>query len=200
MEKLLHERLREVEHYGDFHDALKLGTDTSFEEDANRIADEIERSYIQLPCDPEGKPWKIGDEAISGEGETFIVQGVGYTDGLSYLVNVDSGTVYDAEWCKRPQPKILDADGVEIKVGDTVWFLYGDHHKFVVDRIYEDHSLGWIVADGGDKERYFQPTKLAHKEPDSLQKLLTDMEDLQEVDDVVPEWIDRLSALIERSA
>ena len=94
---------------------------------------------------------------------------------------------------------MFDADGVEIKVGDKVWLLDGtsgvvigiDHKvkSVKVDRI----SNPWILAYG-----------VTHKEPDSLEKLHDDMveayNDWQSDPNVLVEFADRLTAIMERDA
>lgn len=113
MKKLLHEILREISSKNAIV-GLSIGDGIIplRPSDAHCLADEIERYYIPRHRDNEGNPWLIGDTAIDVEGEEFIVQGYGYSLSYPYLVNVDSGTVYDAEWCKRPQPE-LEPDSLE---------------------------------------------------------------------------------------
>ena len=48
-----------------------------------------------------------------------------------------SGRLYGkyGERVKRPAPEVLDADGVPIKVGDTVYFVDGDARALTVECI-----------------------------------------------------------------
>ena len=88
---------------------------------------------------PEGMEWprfedgglvRIGDE-LEFEGKTMLVcDATLYADGWELWC--DRGDMnsrlywsYGAR-VKRPAPKALDADGVPIKVGDTVYFVDGD--------------------------------------------------------------------------
>ena len=85
------------------------------------------------------------------------------------------------ERVKRPVPKVLDADGVSIKVGDTVWAAYGERRKHVVKAVCSDGSLhpnlltvdGCMVdyEDGG----WDLAKRVTHKPPDSWEKLEEDV-------------------------
>ena len=83
-----------------------------------------------------------------------------------------SGRLYGkyGERVKRPAPEVLDADGVPIKVGDTVYFVDGDARALTVecidanggepavDLVYAGQILRWHSAN---------PEKLTHERPDS---------------------------------
>lgn len=169
MKKLLHERLRD-------HTNKLVGIDEVFEaEDCNnffvminKFADEIERYYIPLPCDPDGEPWKIGDEF-----ETLDVhprcEGYLLFEGEWYLRSQHSQE-FKASRCKRPSPKVLDADGVEIKVGDTVWNLDDPKRSATVAQITKgiaDHDVTFVycVDDCGCAVFNKIPIRITHKEP-----------------------------------
>ena len=108
----------------------------------DRIADlECERDELRTQVDamrprlmPEGMEWlvdawprfeddapvRFGDEWCLVTGGTAIVGSVTLRDD-SFALNA---SWYDmGERVKRPAPKVLDADGAEIRVGDTVWFI-----------------------------------------------------------------------------
>lgn len=216
MEKLLHERLKELPE-GSFYDELgeTLGLRRSDEELLGdywdriipAIADEIERCYIPLPCDPEGKPWMIGDPVnpLNAKIDSHVT---GYIyDGEDWYLQYKYGGRDDecdelAKNCKRPQPKVLDVDGMETKEGDTVWDIKHPTHKkhTVIEVIPED---GCVICE--DKLTYTAEL-LTHKEPDSLEKLQRDIANhwsasISAADRMAfHEWADRLSALIERGA
>lgn len=143
------------------------------------IADRIdaERALpegMEWPRFEDGEPVKVGDE-VEYKGETMRV----------YLATLDADGW--ALWClregidgrlsgsfgervKRPAPKVLDADGAPIKVGDTVYFVDGDARPLTVERIdanggepavdlvYAGQILRWHSAN---------PEKLTHERPDS---------------------------------
>ena len=58
------------------------------------------------------------------------------------LAGIDGGLRGSCgERVKRPAPEVLDADGVPIEVGDTVWAVYGERRKHVVKAVCSDGSL-----------------------------------------------------------
>lgn len=191
MKKLLHERLRDKELFLDY------------PEIANFIADEIEHYYMSLPCDSDGKPWKIGDAGRLKDEIKVIIRG--YYGGTTLVLENENGVMYtcDVDELKRPQPKVLDADGVEIKVGDTVWHI-PTGKKYTAESIYTAYDGDILVkcTAGG-----LNVKNLTHKEPDSLEKLRDDMlnywnecenEEDNRKEWASSEWADRLTALIER--
>lgn len=145
------------------------------------IADRIdaERALpegVEWPRFEDGEPVKVGDE-VEYKGETMRV----------YLATIDADGW--ALWCsregidgrlsgsygervKRPAPKVLDADGVPIKVGDTVWATYNGC-KHIVMAVCSDGSLHpEMVTDDGCMVEYEEglwdfAKKVTHEQPDS---------------------------------
>ena len=129
---------------------------------------------VEWPRFEDGELVKVGDEVEYG-GEAMRVRSVTfYADGWSLRCErrgVD-GVLYGkyGERVKRPAPKVLDADGVPIKVGDTVYCDDKDDgaltvecidvsgEKPVVDLVYSDERGTWHLVD---------PEKLTHERPDS---------------------------------
>lgn len=166
--KLLLERLRDGE------------LDYCIGEKAGEVlADEIEHYYIPRPRFEDGEPVQFGDEFIIDrymtEPETLKRISI-YNEELLKEWNQYHGLdrVYELNFCrpncedgkepiiKRPQPKVLDADGIEIKVGDTVWRTSGNY-PWRVDEITTDGRVGILDDDGlGD---YADPKNLTHNEP-----------------------------------
>lgn len=144
---------------------------------------------------PEGVEWprfedgglvRIGDE-LEFEGKTMLVCDVTfYADGWALWCDREdmSGMLHGSygESVKRPAPKVLDADGVSIKVGDTVWAAYGERRKHVVKAVCSDGSLhpnllvddGCMVAyeDGG----WDFAVRVSHEPPDSWVKWGDDLD------------------------
>lgn len=121
----------------------------------------------------DGEPLRIWDEFADGLKRTRTctsVELLGYEEGArdalvhwdgddpdnALLVCMDSG-----DRVKRPAPKVLDADGVEIRVGDTVYDMVGDRHEVkgfgkqgdVLLEFHNDESLGW------------RPSNFTHRAP-----------------------------------
>lgn len=132
---------------------------------------------------PEGMEWPrfedgglvgIGDE-LEFEGKTMLVcDATLYADGWALWCDREdmSGRLHGkyGERVKRPAPKVLDADGAPIKVGDTVYFVDGDARPLTVERI--DANGGEPAVDlvhAGQILRWHSvnPEKLTHERPDS---------------------------------
>ena len=151
------------------------------------LRDENERlrGMVREPQLPEGVKWPhfedgglvgFGDE-VEHEGETWKVTGVGFESpgfdiGLRCGLNIGAMSGSYGERVKRPAPKVLDADGVPIKVGDTVWTTYnGCEH--VVKAVCSDGSLrpNLLMKDGCMVEHEEGGWDLAknvtHEQPDS---------------------------------
>lgn len=141
------------------------------------IADRIdaERALpegIEWPRFEDGELVRIGDE-VEFEGETWKVRCT-ILSGECWALNVERG--YDlvtgrcdyGERVKRPTPKVLDADGTPIEVGDTVWYIgpdkTADPRKMrTVDGFTSETGKLRVLC--GIYE--IDPDMLTHKEPDS---------------------------------
>ena len=126
---------------------------------------------------PEGMEWprfedgelvRIGDE-LEFEGKTMLVcDATFYADGWALWCDREdmSGRLGGSygERVKRPAPKVLDADGVPIKVGDTV-YCNGEDKPLMVSHIVDSTKVTLIA----DRVSYFRanPSRLSHERPDS---------------------------------
>lgn len=142
------------------------------------IADRIDAERA-LPADVEwprfedGEPVRIGDE-LEFEGKTMLVcDATFYADGWALWFDREdtSGRLHGSygERVKRPAPKVLDADGVPIKVGDVVYFVGGAGVRYAVKDIgFEPGGAFVDIID--EKVRgslMVNPEKLTHERPDS---------------------------------
>lgn len=187
MKKLLHERLRDVQASTGFLlcDLLTETLGIPREKTdicsnrvpaiAGTIADEIEKYYNPNPRDPEGNPVHKDMEVEGG-----VVKHWNVSEDGSWTIFDDD---YEEIQCgdkdepiRLPEPKILDSDGVEIKVGDTVWCVYHTE-RFVVEDIHEASGVMFVNVRGdGEHRTCFKPHELTHREPDSLEKLRDDID------------------------
>ena len=71
---------------------------------------------------------------------------------------------YRRERVERPAPKVLDADGVEIRVGDEVWTTR-DLDKFTVTNPNNGEFLSVSCKDEGGDDYCCYPTDLTHRAP-----------------------------------
>lgn len=202
MKKLLHERLRE---YGS--NCRADYTDWLSQRHANELADEIEKYYIPRPRFEDGEPVQFGDyvDGCNGPVDSFLIyedgSGTVYgEDDLPYKVDDGAAAGID-EPHKRPKPKILDADGVEIKVGDAVWHVSEPGEVGEVETLIPASANVCVLWSTG-AESYTPGVDLTHLEPDSLEKLRDDVLDTCEpITSVIKqEWADRLTAIMERDA
>ena len=102
-------------------------------------------------------------------------------------------------------PKVLDADGVPYKIDDEVWNIEtGEAYRVIgLPRSDAYQSIEVENIESGFKTGY-DPNRLTHREPDSLEKLRDDldsfMRDCSINADKVDEFTGRLTALMERGA
>lgn len=151
------------------------------------IADRIdaERALpegVEWPRFEDGEMVKFGDE-VEFEGEAAKVLDVAFSVvrfSLGVGTATTSGRVYGflGEPAKRPTPKVLDADGVPIEVGDTV-YCDDDPEPLQVDLIYAG-STGYCTVRLKDSAGIYTSAdapRLSHKKPeppDSWEKLEKD--------------------------
>lgn len=86
-----------------------------------------------------------------------------FDDGAFPLVVFDPPYMKD-EFVKRPAPKVLDADGVEIKVGDTVYPTYGIYQGILSNVLDADDEAAILIDVGNSFEKYAR-TALTHELP-----------------------------------
>ena len=149
------------------------------------IADRIdaERALpegIEWPRFEDGELVRIGDE-LEFEGKTMLVcDATFYADGWALWCDREdmNGRLYGkyGERVKRPTPKALDADGVPIEVGDTVYFVGGSGARYAVKDIgFEpDGAFVDIIDEEGRYSTMANPERLTHERPDSWEQLEED--------------------------
>lgn len=143
------------------------------------LADEIEKYYIPRPRFKDGEPVQFGDvfRTELGNVECVAIEYNEYNAWAKDGTDDDWNSSISADKLAKIHrlPKLLDADGVEIKVGDTVWDLDSGEKLTVVEFANREHGLIQCShADDGDCDD-FDAYRLTHREPDSLKKLRDDM-------------------------
>lgn len=128
---------------------------------------------------PEGVIWprfedselvKFGDEYVAYTGEVRTVEGVSFRSGETFV----NGISRDKPM-KRPEPEVLDADGVPIKVGDTVY--HEDEGECVVERIYRqngDTLLDLNICGSILNMANVKPAEVTHRKPDTQEAINQD--------------------------
>lgn len=145
---------------------------------------EKERHILDMwPRFEDGELVMPGDKvhyASAYNDETEIeVESITAMDGYFVLCDDEcrSNQYEQGQRVKRPVQSVLDADGVEIKVGDTVWFTTTGRGGFRVDRIERRINGFWALeqfCDGTVSNS--GPVKvLTHTRPDSWELLEEDV-------------------------
>lgn len=137
---------------------------------------------VSWPRYEDGEHVRLGDcyEKSNGNpGTVTAMQLRLYGDVPTWVIGKGDGKVCvkSGERVKRPAPKVLDADGVEIRVGDTVWDVFGNR-RFEVLAIEDGERDGYIVKTVGidrmSLEGLSKPSDLTHKRPDSWERIEED--------------------------
>lgn len=146
---------------------------------------EIEQRILDMwPKFEDGCYVQLGDKVVANSGENkgreFIVRNVYFENGHGKLrSSVSDGCYWNWKaadpYVKRPAPKVLDADGVEIKVGDTVWHHSGFAHG-VVTSIDASSLISTVRYSNGYAEFRDAAKDLTHVQPDSWERLERDAE------------------------
>ena len=166
-----------------------------FDEDmADR--DEVGRRLLARLM-PEGYEWPMVDGKPVVIGERMRSCGiddckvVGIDPGNSRLIlasdNIEEGkaTYFTdfAEYCHRPAPKVLDADGAEIRVKETVFDKNTGEELIVTGfedgRVWCEHRM--TDADALPVRGMWSPDQLTHERPDSWERLEEDAANLDEM-------------------
>lgn len=181
------------------------------------IADRIDSERVLLdsidwPRFEDGEVVKVGDEVEYG-GEAMRVRSVTFVaNGWSLRCErrgVD-GVLYGlfGERVKRPAPKVLDADGAPIEVGDTVYLRSNGREGKVVG-FYEDKGETWVGKTwvsvsyelGSDRMTVNTEGKaLTHERPDSWERIEEDAKlaprDYLEKRGMNPEKTERIASMM----
>lgn len=154
---------------------------------------EKERRILDMwPRFEDGELVMPGDKvhyASAHNDETEIeVESITAMDGYFVLCDDEcrSNQYEQGQRVKRPAPKVLDADGVEIKVGDTVYGIGRTEHRFeVIDPHHIDPEVGEAFSvrcyDRDEHEEcHCKPKLLTHTPPDSWERLEEDVESIRQ--------------------
>ena len=150
-----------------------------------QVPSERERHILDIwPRFEDGEPVMQGDKYEDNEGhECFASEVYLDIDGLSLVDSEGFPNLYrKGKSVKRPAPKVLDADGVEIKVGDTVYGVGRSQHSFdVIDPHHIDPEVGEAFSvrcyDRDEHEEcHCKPKLLTHTRPDSWERFVEDLQ------------------------
>lgn len=155
---------------------------------------ERERQILNMwPRFEDGELVMPGDKvhyASAYNDETEIeVESITAMDGHFVLCDDEcrSNQYEQGQRVKRPVQSVLDADGVEIKAGDTVYGIGRTKHRFeVIDPHHIDPEVGEAFSvrcyDRDELEEcHCKPKLLAHTRQDSWERLEEDAADLDDM-------------------
>lgn len=139
---------------------------------------EREREILDMwPKFEDGEPVMIGDESTNNKNQRFTVKRIEFRHGKWMLNDSVTDGHYlngkSGKRVKRPATKVLDADGVEIKVGDTVWHHSGLAHG-VVTSIDAGSLMGTVRYVNGGVGFRDAAKDLTHTRPDSWERMEED--------------------------
>lgn len=139
-----------------------------------RVLSEKERRILDMwPRYEDGELVMVGDRVghpVEKVGSITILE-----SAFVLCDDAASSVQHERGQCvKRPAPKALDADGVEIKVGDTVWHHSGFAHG-VVTSIDAGSLMGTVRYVNGGVEFRDAAKDLTHACPDSWERLEEDI-------------------------
>ena len=147
--------------------ALVIDVDTGWSDAMAELDRRLMPEGYEWPRFEDGDPVRIGDVVSDVE-----VRSVVFRDGgilLSDCTSVPGWGTWRSykEPIKRPTPKVLDADGVEIRVGDRVWSTHLDEpHEWIVIDPHEDRDDSQtVLVSIGDRTGHARPEDLTHRAP-----------------------------------
>lgn len=154
-------------------------------EDTNRMlreSDQLgerERQIIGMwPKFEDGEPVWFGDVVELTTCGAIPAEAIEFTAGKVQVKDAEDGdwntSMRAVQPLKRPAPEVLDADGVEIKVGDTVWTL--DGLEGVVTKVEDGAACIAYESDYAQRE---EADNLTHTRPDSWERLEEDAEKIR---------------------
>lgn len=121
----------------------------------------------------------FGDGVKTHNGIAITVEAIEFSLGKVCVKDGEDGdwdtSMYAMHPLKRPAPEVLDADGVEIKVGDTVWDDDGVEMT-VMSLVGELPGHVTTHSKNPPATYSINPKRLTHTHPDSWERLEEDAE------------------------
>lgn len=140
---------------------------------------DMERRILDMWPKFEDGAYVMYEDEFEFDGDAKTAYGFNFGVGGRVSICSDKGShvrLPNGEHVKRPAPKVLDADGVEIKVGDTVWHEDGtmlrvdgfggiEDGETIVNVHVIRGAVPWIAV---------RSLSLTHVQPDSWERLEND--------------------------
>lgn len=147
-------------------------------ERAHAVSKALSGAEPQLPAGviwprfEDGELVNFGDEFLNNRDNTATVTRIALSE-KHFTINKGQGRICKTygNRIKRPEPEVLDADGVPIKVGDMVY--HGHHVPLEVTKVCADGV--WLNLINGKAEVRVDPHTLTHRKPDTLESIFSEM-------------------------
>ena len=171
---------------------------------ADRIdADRALPEGMEWPRFEDGELVKVGDTV--GSDEPFTAEEIAFEPDR-WLIKASSRSAFGCfhgafgEPVARPTPKVLDADGVPIEVGDTV-YCDDDPEQLIVDSFDDPRCVYITLAKSPNGILYtVEPSRLTHEFPDSWERIEEDAKlaprDYLEKRGMNPEKTERIASMM----
>lgn len=153
-------------------EALGIFEGTTWEDAMAAMRRRLMPEGMEWPRFEDDAPLKFGDIALI-DGDADMVEAVQFWIHGMPVIYGDGGSqqLEKGDRVKRPAPKVLDADGVEIRVGDTVWTVES-LRQGTVKQIIRAHDGKWrdtacvdVVFNGHNHGNYVMSDLLTHRAP-----------------------------------
>ena len=145
-----------------------------------QVPSERERRILDIwPRFEDGKPVMVGDRFIDHKVNERTVRSVIVNNDGVELRTFDGTFDWHetGERVKRPAPKVLDADGMEIKVGDSMYVANNGDGPYIVCDIDENiDRIELFWHENRNEKLFIAANRLTHTRPDSWERLEEDAE------------------------
>lgn len=146
--------------------------------------DELTHKLPVLAAD--GEPLEVGQTVyVIATGKTHHVTEVDAVSKHFRSMEQVDGSHWLDPMCFTHKRPVLDADGVPIKVGETVYEVGENYPPFIVGRLPEPGAYRSVrVVDPNGAFTYLDPERLTHAKPeppDSIEKVASDLMKMAEV-------------------
>lgn len=146
----------------------------------------LRRCALKRPVFDDGEPMQIGNLVSSKLFGNVSVGAIEYTATDVFVKDAPDGdwstSILVDKPLKRPAPEVMGADGLPIKVGETVWSLSGAGPLTVISLHTDDPApdggdTPWAdLDDGGLYSSWIYAGSLTHTPPDTQERIDEDAE------------------------